>query len=172
VARCLRYVDDGLATSVLPTMAALEVFENEPVAFIAGGYDRGVDYEETGQRPGRSIPAHDRHHDGRRRTAPRRGAARHRAELSRHAATMLEAVQLARTSLDTGGVVLLSPAAPSFDAYRNWEERSDDFTSIVSLARRLERPAVAQCRAITRSPRRRDIVKSLESSSALATGTS
>ena len=30
-----------------------------------------------------------------------------------------------------GGVVLLSPAAPSFGAYRNWEERSEDFTKIV-----------------------------------------
>jgi UDP-N-acetylmuramoylalanine-D-glutamate ligase len=26
---------------------------------------------------------------------------------------------------------LLSPAAPSFDLYKNWEERSDDFTAIV-----------------------------------------
>jgi UDP-N-acetylmuramoylalanine--D-glutamate ligase len=127
----LRYVDDGLATSVLPTMAALEVFENEPVALIAGGYDRGVDYEELASvlaarsQPTTVITMGDA---GQRLDAALRG---HRAELSRHAATMLEAVQLARTSLDTGGVVLLSPAAPSFDAYRNWEERSDDFTSIV-----------------------------------------
>jgi UDP-N-acetylmuramoylalanine-D-glutamate ligase len=27
--------------------------------------------------------------------------------------------------------VLLSPAAPSFDRYHNWEERSDDFTKVV-----------------------------------------
>ncbi len=42
----IRYVDDGLATSVLPTVAALEVFVDEPVALIAGGFDRGVDYDE------------------------------------------------------------------------------------------------------------------------------
>jgi UDP-N-acetylmuramoylalanine-D-glutamate ligase len=44
---------------------------------------------------------------------------------------MLEAVELARASLEEGGVVLLSPAAPSFDQYHNWEERSDDFTATV-----------------------------------------
>jgi UDP-N-acetylmuramoylalanine--D-glutamate ligase len=44
---------------------------------------------------------------------------------------MEEAVQLGRAALDRGGVVLLSPAAPSFDRYRNWEERSADFTTIV-----------------------------------------
>jgi len=39
-----RYVDDGLATSALPVVAALEVFDDEPVALIVGGFDRGVDY--------------------------------------------------------------------------------------------------------------------------------
>ena len=42
----MRYIDDGLATSVLPTLAALEVFRDEPLALIAGGFDRGVDYAE------------------------------------------------------------------------------------------------------------------------------
>jgi UDP-N-acetylmuramoylalanine--D-glutamate ligase len=47
------------------------------------------------------------------------------------ASSMREAVEVARASLDTDGVVLLSPAAPSFDRYHNWEERSDDFSTIV-----------------------------------------
>jgi UDP-N-acetylmuramoylalanine--D-glutamate ligase len=45
--------------------------------------------------------------------------------------SMDEAVQLGRTFLERGGVVLLSPGAPSFDRYKNWEERSDDFTRAV-----------------------------------------
>ena len=40
----VRYVDDGLATGPLPTIAALEVFADDDVALIAGGFDRGVDY--------------------------------------------------------------------------------------------------------------------------------
>jgi UDP-N-acetylmuramoylalanine-D-glutamate ligase len=46
---------------------------------------------------------------------------------------MYDAVTEARRWLVDGGVVLLSPAAPSFDRYRNWEERSDDFAAVVQL---------------------------------------
>jgi UDP-N-acetylmuramoylalanine--D-glutamate ligase len=127
----LRYVDDGLATSVLPTVAALEVFVDEPVALIAGGYDRGVDYDDlavalaTRRSPTTLITMGDA---GRRLGT----ALSSRSTLSqRSAQNMLEAVQLARDALSKGGVVLLSPAAPSFDQYQNWEERSEDFTAIV-----------------------------------------
>ncbi|MEO9181072.1 MAG: hypothetical protein ABI298_05415, partial [Acidimicrobiales bacterium] len=42
--------------------------------------------------------------------------------------SMHDAVVRARQSLPNGGVILLSPAAPSFDQYQNWEQRSDHFT--------------------------------------------
>jgi len=127
----LRYVDDGLATSVLPTVAALEVFVDEPVALIVGGFDRGVDYEELAaalaarHSPTTLITMGD--------AGKRLGAAlAERSTLAQHhSEEMRAAVHLARASLDHGGVVLLSPAAPSFDQYRNWEERSDDFTAVV-----------------------------------------
>jgi len=128
----LRYVDDGLATSALPVVAALEVFAHVPVALIAGGFDRGVDYVPVAE----AIAA---------RRAPtvlivigkagrRIGeeVARLSPQILRIAATsMYDAVSEARQALVTGGVVLLSPGAPSFDQYKNWEERSEDFTAIV-----------------------------------------
>jgi UDP-N-acetylmuramoylalanine--D-glutamate ligase len=129
----LRFIDDGLATSVLPTIAALEVFADAPLALIAGGFDRGVDYEplasalsarsfdtvllsigDAGQRIGEAL----------RRLRP--------DIIQEHVTTMRTAVERARVSLPHGGVVLLSPAAPSFDLYRNWEERSADFTLMVA----------------------------------------
>jgi UDP-N-acetylmuramoylalanine--D-glutamate ligase len=51
-----------------------------------------------------------------------------------HVDNMDDAVRQARDFLEDGGVVLFSPAAPSFDRYRNWEERSDDFTRAVRVA--------------------------------------
>ncbi|MEO9180860.1 MAG: Mur ligase family protein, partial [Acidimicrobiales bacterium] len=42
--KLFRYVDDGLATAVLPAIAALEVFDDDDLAMIVGGMDRGVDY--------------------------------------------------------------------------------------------------------------------------------
>ncbi len=128
----VRFVDDGLATSPLPTLAALEVFDDGPLALIAGGFDRGVDYDAlarvlaarraptwvvvtgpAGARVARALEALDA---GSRVIG---------------AATMAEAVARARDALVDGGVVLLSPAAPSFDRYRDWTERSADFTQLV-----------------------------------------
>ena len=127
----VRYVDDGLATSVLPVLAALEVFVDEPVAIIVGGFDRGVDYgplaDALNARRARTEvvtlgPA------GKRIGADIRQ--RDHAVAVHPVATMREAVTTARRNLEGRGVVLLSPGAPSFDLYRNWEERSRDFTVI------------------------------------------
>ena len=128
----VRYVDDGLATSVLPAVAALEVFPDEPVALIAGGFDRGVEYGELAEAlvsRGQPTTLITSGNAGLRISDEVR---RRDKDLVQHsAASMLEAVELARAALDHGGVVLLSPAAPSFDRYRNWEERSEEFTQIV-----------------------------------------
>lgn len=129
----LRFIDDGLATSVLPTIAALEVFADAPLALIAGGFDRGVDYEPLAS----ALSARSKHTvlfsiGG---AGQRIGEAlRHRRPdiAQEHVTTMRQAVERARVSLPNGGVVLLSPAAPSFDLYRNWEERSADFTLMVA----------------------------------------
>jgi len=129
----VRYVDDGLATAPLPTIAALDVFDVEPLALIAGGFDRGVDYQPLvialGERrtPTTLVsigPAGER-------LRALLDAADTRVHTV-HANDMTAAVQLAAAALPAGGVVLMSPAAPSFDAYKNWTERSDDFARAVS----------------------------------------
>jgi UDP-N-acetylmuramoylalanine--D-glutamate ligase len=120
------YVDDGLATSALPTVAALDVFEG-PVALICGGFDRGVDYQPLAdalaQRPLIHLIT----------TGP---AGRRLGVLARSlgvsvldATDLAEAVHLAREVI-AQGTILFSPAAPSFDAYDNWAERSADFTRL------------------------------------------
>lgn len=131
-AATIAYVDDGLATSPLPTLAALDVFIERPVALLAGGFDRGVDYNELA----RAIAE---------RTAPtalvamgpagQRIAAAVRAlapsATVEEASTMAEAVAAGRRAVEGGGVVLLSPAAPSFDRYTDWVARSTDFCELV-----------------------------------------
>lgn len=127
-----RYVDDGLATSALPTVAALEVFANEPVALIAGGFDRGVDYaplaEAVAARTESTVlitmgDAGRRIGDAVTRRAP--------GVTQITVSSMRDAVLEARHALGGGGVILLSPGAPSFDQYKNWEARSEDFTVVV-----------------------------------------
>ncbi len=129
----MRYVDDGLATAVLPTLAALEVFHDVPVALIAGGFDRGVDYDELALALGARTPFTSLVTIGNAGLRISAAVRQRSLDLIQHTAgTMHEAVELARSSLESGGVVLFSPAAPSFDMYRNWEERSADFTRIVN----------------------------------------
>jgi UDP-N-acetylmuramoylalanine--D-glutamate ligase len=127
----VRFVDDGLATSVTPTLAALDVFRDDPLALIAGGFDRGGDYTglaaSLGQREAATTvittgPA------GGRIFAALRAHPTVRAET---ASDLRDAVSKARAALTGPSVVLLSPAAPSFDAYENWEARSADFARIV-----------------------------------------
>lgn len=132
VGHVVRYVDDGLATSALPVIAALEVFADESLALIVGGYDRGVDYDDLAE----TITARVRSTvlvtmgDAGRRIGE--AVANRSSSIGQIAASsMSEAITAARRSLNEGGVVLLSPGAPSFDQYKNWEQRSEDFTSLV-----------------------------------------
>ena len=128
----VRYVDDGLATSVLPAVAALEVFTDEPVALIAGGFDRGVEYGELAEALVSRAQPTILITSGNAGLRISDEVRRRRQDLVQHSAdSMIEAVEIARAALEHGGVVLLSPAAPSFDRYRNWEERSEDFTRVV-----------------------------------------
>ncbi len=130
--KLVRYVDDGLATSVLPAVAALDVFALEQLVLVAGGFDRGVEYNAlataiaTRVQPTMLLTMGD--------------AGTRIAELVRALDPALaqatfdsmdEAVAAGRRFLAQGGVLLLSPGAPSFDRYKNWEERSQDFTRAV-----------------------------------------
>ena len=125
----VRFVDDGLATSALPTIAALDVFPDVALSLLCGGFDRGVDYEPLADalrqrtRPTTVVvmgPA------GERIAAALGSVDGLRIE---SATTMAEAVTLAASGVEGGGVVLFSPAAPSFDRYANWLERSEDFVA-------------------------------------------
>jgi UDP-N-acetylmuramoylalanine--D-glutamate ligase len=126
------FVDDGLATNPLAAVAALDAFQGEAVSLIVGGFDRGVDYQP--------LATAVREHDGVVHVITMSDAGERIGEQVRatsphtvvhHAMSMEDAVRLATEELPDGGVVLLSPAAPSFGAYQNWLERSEHFTRVV-----------------------------------------
>lgn len=115
------FVDDSLSTNVLPTLAALEAFPDRKVALIVGGFDRDIDYGSLAldlrrrQSPVLVLAVPD---NGPRiaRTLAETGAGPH-VEV-RLAAGVKEATQLGYDWAQAGGVVLLSPAAPSFGLFR------------------------------------------------------
>jgi UDP-N-acetylmuramoylalanine--D-glutamate ligase len=135
------FVDDSLATNVLPTLAALDSFPGRRIALIVGGHDRGIDYAPLAagvmarQAPTLVL------------TLPDSGP-RIRAEIEAAASTAPQASAPPSASgfagvtdcsdLDAAvaagfrwarpdGVVLLSPAAPSFGRFRDYRDRGEAF---------------------------------------------
>jgi len=131
----IKFVDDGLATSVLPAVAALEVFKDDALALLVGGFDRGIDYHplasELALRSKPTLllsmgPAGDRIVEEVLKLSPQ--------TMHQNFDSMDEAVNAGKLFLSDGGVVLLSPGAPSFDRYKNWEERAQDFSRAVNAS--------------------------------------
>ena len=124
------WVDDSISTISESTIAALVAFPGRPVTLIAGGQDRGQDYAELG----RILAERGAAVIGLPTTGGRLVDAARDAGIPADRAfvvtSMSEAVTAARTLTRGGGVVLLSPAAPSYDTYANFEERGDHFAAL------------------------------------------
>jgi UDP-N-acetylmuramoylalanine--D-glutamate ligase len=125
----VEFVDDSLSTNVLPAQAALQAFADRPVALLVGGHDRGLDYAPLGHAVAeRRLPTLVV-------TMPDNGPRIGRAILAVTgdrievvaAPGLDEAVATAADWAREGGVVLLSPAAPSFGRFTDYRARSDAF---------------------------------------------
>ena len=128
------FVDDSLSTNVLPTLAAVDAFGDRPVALIVGGFSRGIDYAPLALGL-------------RTRTAPTLlltvpGNGRHIGEVVRETGAgpsvdvadcddLDAAVAAGFAWARPGGVVLLSPAAASFDRYVDYRDRAAAFRRAV-----------------------------------------
>ncbi len=129
------YVDDSISTAPELTIAALEVYTGRAITAIVGGYDRGIDYSKLVARfvgGGAQGVVCLGASGGRIYAALRAGAGEPPEAAS--ARSMEEAVSLAKRMTSSGGVILLSPAAPSYGYYRNFAERGRDFAAKVGLA--------------------------------------
>ncbi|WP_341716674.1 UDP-N-acetylmuramoyl-L-alanine--D-glutamate ligase [Micromonospora sp. FIMYZ51] len=125
----LTFVDDTLATSPYAAMHAIDAYDGRPLTVIVGGNDRGVDYtplrDHLAERELTVIGIPD---SGPRIVEALDGLPKVRTELVEDLA---EAVRVARQVTPAGGVVLLSPAAPSYGRFRNFEHRSEVFAEAV-----------------------------------------
>ena len=125
----VEFVDDGLSTNVLPAQAALQAFADRPVALLVGGHDRGLDYAPLGRTiAARTVPTLvvTMPDNGRRIGQAVRDHTGGQVEV-RDAASLGAAVAVAFDWVPAGGVVLLSPAAPSFGRFGDYRERSAAF---------------------------------------------
>jgi len=129
--RGVEWVNDSISTTPESTIAALATFPERPVVLIAGGSDRRQDFGALAQAlVARGADTHLVHVPETGRLLAQAAAAQgFPAERCVSAADIPQAVRLAGRLVPEGGVVLLSPAAPSFNRYRDFEERGDDFAA-------------------------------------------
>jgi UDP-N-acetylmuramoylalanine--D-glutamate ligase len=124
----VRFVNDSQATIPVAAAAALAAFSGEGVILIAGGKDKGLEYAGLAE----AIVAGARAAVLIGETADeleRLIAGRIPVE---RAASMDEAVRAAAAIARPGDVVLLSPAAASFDMFTDYAARGDAFRAAVA----------------------------------------
>jgi UDP-N-acetylmuramoylalanine--D-glutamate ligase len=121
--RGVRYYDDSKGTNVGASVTALRGLSEPRAVLIAGGRDKGGSYESL------ALALRDRG-----RAAVLIGEAR--AAIARavagivpvhEASTLGEAVRLSHRLAEPGDAVLLSPACSSYDMFRDYKHRGDEF---------------------------------------------
>ena len=125
--RGVRYYDDSKATNAAAVVGSLRGFST-PIVLIAGGVDKGDDYDELAKVAKRHcrlvilIGA----------AADRLAAALTDAVQLRRATSLEQAVVLAASLARAGDTVLLSPACSSYDMFENFEARGCAFQQAVA----------------------------------------
>ena len=122
----VKYINDSKGTNVGAVMKSLEGFTS-PVLLIAGGRDKAGDFTALGPLIRGKVKALILIGEA----AEKIGRALGDLTVTVFASGMKEAVDTARGMADAGDVVLLSPACASFDMFRDFEDRGEQFKKIV-----------------------------------------
>ena len=118
----VRYVNDSKATNVAAALRALAAYEDEPVHLILGGSRKGEDFGPLAAALGPNVSSV--HLIG--ETADELAVVIPQAQRDGDLAGALEAIDA-----QPGDVVLLSPACASYDQFRDFEERGEEFRRLV-----------------------------------------
>ncbi len=130
----LIWVNDSIATTPHASLAALAHFRANTVTVLVGGHDRGLSWrafrEALAAQPIHAVVTMGA--NGARIAEELNALPR---ELTRVASTrnLDEAVAVAREVTPPGGVVLLSPGAPSFGEFRDYTERGRRFAELAGF---------------------------------------
>ncbi|AJY69315.1 UDP-N-acetylmuramoylalanine--D-glutamate ligase [Geobacter sulfurreducens] len=121
----VRYFEDSKATNVGSVEKALASFND--ITLIAGGKDKGGSYAPLAGLVAERVRHMILIGEAKDRMARELG---HLTD-TRMAVTLEDAVELAASLTQPGGVVLFSPACSSFDMFRDYEERAQRFRAAV-----------------------------------------
>ncbi len=118
------YVDDSISTTPETSIAALKVFEGERRFLLVGGFDRHQDYTSLlNYVRGKKITLVCLPDTGR--------LLYEKGEDTYMAADMHQAVKYVKEKAKVGDIVILSPGSASYNMYKNFEERGEEFKRLV-----------------------------------------
>lgn len=120
----VRFINDSKATNVDSAAKALQAFPR--IRWIAGGLGKEGGIAALAPHLGTVVKAYLIGHSA-RDFAVQLGQVPHEI-----CETMARAVERAAAEAEPGDVVLLAPAAASFDQYPNFEKRGEDFAALVA----------------------------------------
>ena len=132
----ISWVNDSISTTPLAAGAALEVYRDARAAILLGGHERGVDWSVFAAAMEKHPPyaAVTMGASGPRIHGVLEPVAEAAGMRLAAAADLQGAVEAARALLgDVGGVILMSPGAPSFGPYRNYTERGRHFAALAGF---------------------------------------
>jgi UDP-N-acetylmuramoylalanine--D-glutamate ligase len=128
------FVDDSISTTPEATKAALSAYHGQRIALVAGGHERQQDYTELAgllAQRGVSVLVCLPVTGDRLATAAYAAAPEVEVLEAENLGVAMQALAHRRSRFDA---VILSPGAPSYNQFKNFEERGDHF---VALARQL-----------------------------------
>ncbi|MBT1687820.1 UDP-N-acetylmuramoyl-L-alanine--D-glutamate ligase [Dawidia soli] len=121
------FVNDSKATNVDSVVYALGSYD-KPLVWIAGGVDKGNDYgliEDAVRQKVRALICLGKDNEKLKK------AFGNVVPVIQETQSVPELVKMALQEAKPGDVVLLSPACASFDLFRNYEDRGDQFRKAV-----------------------------------------
>ncbi len=130
----VKWYNDSIGSSPSRTIAGLYAFE-EKIVLIAGGYDKHLDYTPIAKPIvenvsklillGATAPKIEE--------AVKEELKRQNKELPiYHCTTLKETVEKAKEVANSSEIVLFSPASASFDMFKNFEDRGNQFKALVN----------------------------------------
>ena len=129
------YVNDSISTTPMATLAALSLYRDRPVALLVGGHDRGLPWDDFADAMHAQAPRAivTMGQNGPRIRALLEPVAAQAGFALSSATDLADAMAQARDALPDGGVVLLSPGAPSFGVYRDYVARGRHFAELAGF---------------------------------------
>lgn len=130
----VRYINDSIATAPERTLAAVEALSNESLILLLGGRDKKLPWGKLAEvlhAKAKAVITFGE--DGSMIADVVESSSANAGVLTiRRATTMLDALEKSKLIAAEGDVVVLSPGGTSYDAFKDFEERGEQFRQWVN----------------------------------------